>query len=53
MQADKSGKSIIGRVSKNIMETLNATTKEKTKVHKVHKWQNTKSVIAWLNRFEN
>ena len=43
-------KSIIERESKEIMETLNATTKMKTKVHK---WHNTKSVIDWLKRLEN
>ena len=43
-------KSIIERESKEIMETLNATTKMKTKLHK---WHNTKSVIDWLKRLEN
>ena len=43
-------KSIIGRVSKQILETINATTKEKTQVHQ---WKNTKSVIDWFKSLED
>ena len=43
-------KCIIGRVSKQILETINATTKEKTQVHQ---WKNTKSVIDWFKGLED
>ena len=50
MQADKSSKSIIGHVSKQILKIINATTKEKTQVYQ---WKNTKSVIDWFKSLED
>ena len=43
-------KSILGRVSKQILETINDSTKRSSMVHQ---WKNTKSVINWFKALEN
>lgn len=43
-------RSIIGRVRKQILERINATTNERTQVHQ---WENTQNVIDWFKSLDD